>query len=82
VLPADCRVAIRTARLCYAEIGHLIGRADFDSLSQRAVVPGWHKLWLLLQAAAVSADGTSDGLAAPSLPCTEFLVSCCADQVA
>jgi phytoene synthase len=49
-LPADCRTAIRAARLVYSEIGGTIRRAGFDSVSRRAVVPKRRKLWLLLRA--------------------------------
>jgi len=46
-LPADCRVAIRAARLIYAEIGRYVARSGFDAVTRRAVVPRWRKLWLL-----------------------------------
>jgi phytoene synthase len=46
-LPADCRVAIRAARSIYAEIGTCVAVAGFDSITRRAVVPRWRKLWLL-----------------------------------
>lgn len=46
-LPADCRLAIRAARLIYAEIGRYVGRNGFDAITRRAVVPRWRKLWLL-----------------------------------
>jgi phytoene synthase len=46
-LPADCRVAIRAARLIYAEIGVQVARNGFDPVTRRAVVPAWRKLWLL-----------------------------------
>ena len=49
-LPRDCRVAIRSARLVYAAIGDTIRAADFDSVTQRAVVPLRHKVWLVLRA--------------------------------
>lgn len=49
-LPADCRVAIRAARLVYAAIGDRIRRAGFDSVTRRAVVPLHRKLWLVLRA--------------------------------
>jgi phytoene synthase len=50
-LPADCRTGIRAARLIYAEIGGYVARQGFDSVSRRAVVPTWRKLWLLGAAA-------------------------------
>lgn len=46
-LPRDCRVAIRAARLVYAEIGRVIEARGHDSVTGRAVVPLWRKLWLL-----------------------------------
>jgi 15-cis-phytoene synthase len=46
-LPADCRLAIRAARLIYAEIGRYVAAAGFDSVTRRASVPRWRKLWLL-----------------------------------
>jgi len=49
-LPADCRTAIRAARLVYAAIGDTIRRADFDSVTRRAVVSKHRKLWMLLRA--------------------------------
>jgi 15-cis-phytoene synthase len=82
-LPADCRVAIAAAGSCYAEIGRAVARAGFDSITRRAVVPGWLKFLLLLRApgrasvAAVPAD-----LAAPPLPATRFLVASAADRPA
>ncbi|HEY4184469.1 MAG TPA: phytoene/squalene synthase family protein [Polyangia bacterium] len=49
-LPFRCAVAIRAARLIYAEIGRLIARRGFDVLSGRAVVPRGRKLRLLARA--------------------------------
>lgn len=49
-LPADCRVAIRAARLIYADIGRVIGKRGFDSIRTRAVVSGRRKVWLLARA--------------------------------
>jgi 15-cis-phytoene synthase len=49
-LPRDCRTAIRAARLVYSSIGGAIRRADFDSVTRRAVVPIHRKLWLVLRA--------------------------------
>ena len=46
-LPRDCRVAVRAARLIYADIGRVIRRRDYDSVSTRAVVSGRRKAWLL-----------------------------------
>ncbi|MGJ5202034.1 phytoene/squalene synthase family protein [Bradyrhizobium sp. HKCCYLR20261] len=53
-LPWACRPGIHAARLIYAEIGREVARAEFDSLSRRAVVSAARKLQLLGKAAAVS----------------------------
>jgi phytoene synthase len=50
LLPQDCRAAIRSARLIYAEIGHELGHQGFDSVSRRTVVSTSKKLWLVLRA--------------------------------
>jgi 15-cis-phytoene synthase len=49
-LPARCVVAIRAARLIYAEIGREIARRGFDVFSGRAVVSRGRKAWLALRA--------------------------------
>ena len=49
-LPGDCRIAIRAARLVYAEIGTVVRARDFDSVSSRAVVPLWRKVTLMAKA--------------------------------
>ena len=52
MLPRECRIAIRAARLVYSDIGRTIAEADYDSVTRRAVVPRSRKLWLLLRAAS------------------------------
>ena len=49
-LPLDCRPAIHAARMIYREIGREVTRQDYNSVSQRAVVPAQRKGWLLLHA--------------------------------
>ncbi len=49
-LPPDCRPAIAAARLIYAEIGQQLRRDGLDPVQHRAVVSGWRKSRLLLQA--------------------------------
>ena len=71
LLPRDCRVAIRAARLIYADIGRVIRRARYDSVTRRAYVPLRRKLWLLLRAflsrgRAGSGSGIADGPLAPA----------------
>lgn len=52
MLPRECRIAIRAARLVYSDIGRTISAADYDSVTRRAVVPRSRKLWLLLRASS------------------------------
>jgi phytoene synthase len=46
-LPLNCRFGIGAARLLYAEIGREVERRGLDSVSGRAVVPGWRKITVL-----------------------------------
>jgi phytoene synthase len=48
-LPRGCRPAILAARLIYADIGNVIRRARFDSVSRRAVVSGRRKIMRVMQ---------------------------------
>jgi phytoene synthase len=75
-LPPDCRVAIRAARLIYADIGRYVARAGFDSVSRRAVVPRSRKLWLLLRSFGAR-FARRRHLDAPPLGPTRFLVTAC-----
>ncbi len=52
LLPADCRVAVQTARLVYADIGRVIASNGYDSVTQRAVTSGTRKTWLALRSAS------------------------------
>jgi phytoene synthase len=49
-LPADCRVAIRAARLIYSDIGRAIAKNRYDSVSRRARVTAPRKVWLVARA--------------------------------
>ena len=49
-LPRDCRRAIRAARLVYSDIGNVVRARGGDSITGRAVVPAWKKVWLVLKA--------------------------------
>jgi phytoene synthase len=49
-LPRDCRAAIQSARLVYAEIGRKVAANGHDSVSQRAFVPLSRKLALIARA--------------------------------
>ena len=49
-LPRDSRLAIRAARLIYADIGRVIRRNNYNSVDQRAYTSKARKLWLMLRA--------------------------------
>jgi phytoene synthase len=76
LLPADCRPAIRAARLIYADIGRVLRHAGHDSVSHRAFTTRRRKLWLLLRSrwsrTARRVERVGAGL--PPLPETAFLV--------
>jgi len=73
-LPAGCRAGIRAARLIYAEIGHEVARAGFDSVSRRAVVSKGRKL-VLLAHALIASPPDAKRLALPPLPANAWLVA-------
>jgi len=50
-LPWQCALAVRAARLIYAQIGAQLERAGCDVTAGRAVVPGWKKAGLAARAA-------------------------------
>jgi phytoene synthase len=77
-LPADCRIAIRAARLIYSDIGRRVRRAGFDSVSQRAVVPRARKIWLIVRALRARFEPLRV-MDAPPLGPTRFLVTACAE---
>ena len=64
-LPRACQPGIRAARLLYAEIGHEVERQNLDSVSRRAVVPGWRKASLLAQAVSPGAFAPGKTAVAP-----------------
>ncbi|CAL75490.1 phytoene synthase [Bradyrhizobium sp. ORS 278] len=72
-LPWNCRPGIHAARLIYAEIGREVARAEFDSLSRRAVVSMPRKLRLLGKAALVSFAQPQPSLA-PARPEARVLI--------
>jgi 15-cis-phytoene synthase len=74
-LPRNCRVSIRAARRIYSDIGRVIERNGFDSVSQRAFVSQWRKVWLVLRAFASRRERGS--LEGPPLEPTRFLVDAC-----
>jgi phytoene synthase len=74
-LPFGCRTGIHAARLIYAEIGHLIVRAEIDPLRQRAIVPTRRKLSLVARAGVAALVPTPPQALAPALDATRFLVT-------
>ena len=76
LLPRGCRVAIRAARLVYSDLGRSIARARFDSVSGRAVVSTWRKVWLVALAFATPWP-TPSLVEAPPLRATRALVDAC-----
>jgi phytoene synthase len=79
-LPGDCRTAIYAARLLYRDIGRSIARAEFDSVTRRAYVSTWRKVWLLLRSFGARWLRTrTRPLAEPPLEPTRFLVNACAE---
>lgn len=74
LLPRDCRPGIRAARAIYAEIGRELERNGLDSVSRRAVVPGWRKAMLLARAAGTLA-GIRGAAGAPPCEAAAHLVA-------
>jgi 15-cis-phytoene synthase len=72
-LPRRCRPGIRAARWLYAEIGREVERRGLDSVSTRAIVPGWRKGQVLLRVLA-SGESCQDLLAEDPVPSARFLV--------
>jgi len=77
-LPADCRVAIRAAKLIYSDIGRGVMRAGFDSVTRRAVVSRARKVWLIVRSLKARFERPRL-LDAPPLGPTRFLVAACAE---
>jgi phytoene synthase len=75
LLPAGCRPGINAARYLYAAIGHEVARRGFDSVSQRAVVPGTRKAALLARAfAAAALPASRAGIAEAPLEANRYLI--------
>jgi phytoene synthase len=51
--PYDCRLGVRSARLIYAEIGRVVAKNGYDSVSTRAYTSKARKLLLLTKALPV-----------------------------
>lgn len=67
-LPGDCRVAIAAAALIYADIGRVIRRSGYDSVSSRAFTSGPRKVALALRGLPASIARPSSDRGAPPLP--------------
>jgi phytoene synthase len=79
MLPKDCRVAIRAARLIYSDIGARVRGAGYDSVSRRAVVPTSRKLWLVVRALlSRSVHASNEHDRAPALPAVRHLIAAAA----
>jgi phytoene synthase len=74
-LPRDCRASIMAARLIYADIGRVIRRQGFDSVSQRAVVSAPRKIFLLARAIGSYLVAPQKDYLLKPLPEIEFLVT-------
>lgn len=76
MLPRDCRVAIRAARLLYSEIGAVVRARGDDGVTARAVVPTGRKLALLARAstAALSRSRAPRSDDPEALPAVSFLL--------
>lgn len=81
-LPRDCRPAIQSARLVYAEIGHALARDGHNAVHRRTVVGRGRKLALMLRGATAwcipPGRPMEAGAASPPLPAVQFLVDAAA----
>lgn len=75
--PYDCRLGVRSARLIYAEIGRLVARNGYDSVSRRAYTSKARKLWLLMKAVPVLLWRERHA-PQPAHPAVQFLIDACA----
>ncbi len=83
-LPRDCRPAIQSARLVYAEIGHALARDGHDAVHRRTVVGRGRKLALMLRGATAwclpPGRPMAAGATSPALPAVRFLVDAAASN--
>jgi len=71
--PYDCRLGVRAARLIYAEIGRVVARNGYDSVSTRAYTSKARKLLLLMKALPVLLKRRRSSNE-PADPAVQFLV--------
>jgi phytoene synthase len=74
-LPWQCRAGILAARTLYAEIGREVERRGYDSVSGRAVVPGWRKARAAGRLPLRVLAPAWRGATVPALAETRFLVA-------
>jgi phytoene synthase len=74
MLPRDCRMAIRAARLLYADIGRALAAAGYDSVTRRAATGRARKAWLLACAAPAWLSRHPATGHAPPLDAAQFLI--------
>jgi phytoene synthase len=67
-------MAIRAARLIYADIGRAVAAAGYDSVTRRAVTGRARKAWLLARAAPAWLSRRPGAGDAPPLDAARFLV--------
>jgi 15-cis-phytoene synthase len=72
-LPREARLAIRAARLIYADIGRVIKKNGYDTVSTRAYTGKWRKIWLCLRALGARFWSSAPNTAPPH-PSVRFLV--------
>ncbi|MFC3614260.1 15-cis-phytoene synthase [Lutimaribacter marinistellae] len=86
LLPLDARPGIYAARYIYADIGRIVARNGYDSITRRARTSAGRKLGRLglsvLRAGMTMATPLSPVIHARPLPETEFLVAAAARQQA
>ena len=73
-LPIDCRPAIWAARRIYDDIGRVIVRRGYDSVTGRAVTRPARKLWLLAGAVAATPRWPGPATREPGLAEAQFLL--------
>jgi phytoene synthase len=73
LLPRDCRLAVKAARLIYADIGRVIARNNYDSVTTRAYTSKARKLALILRATATRLWPGRPNVEPPA-PAVQFLI--------
>lgn len=79
MLPRDSRLAIRSARLIYSDIGRVIRAHRFNSVDQRAYTSKARKVWLLIRALPSLFWRRRDS-SVPAAEATRFLIDAVEEQ--